>query len=152
MIEKAGAEIKGLDDPDKKMSKSIARTSPGHAIFMLDPPDVIQKKFARAQTDAQPEVQFPAGPGVSNLLEIYRTICEKDWAAVEREFGGKPYSTLKRAVADVVIETLTPIQERYQQIRSDDTALLRQLQQAADRLAPIANATLGRVQRAIGLR
>src|SRR3984893_18572645 len=53
LIEKAGAEIKGLDDPEKKMSKSIARDNPGHAIFMLDPPDVIRKKLARAQTDAE---------------------------------------------------------------------------------------------------
>ena len=152
LIEKAGAEIRGLDDPEKKMSKSIARTSPGHAILMLDPPDVIRRKFARAQTDAQPEVRFPAGAGVSNLLEIYRTICEKDWPAVEREFAGKPYSTLKTAVADVVIEALRPIQERYRQIRSDDAALAQQLRRAAERVAPIANATLDRVQRAVGLR
>ena len=152
LIEKAGAEIRGLDDPEKKMSKSIARTSPGHAILMLDPADVIRRKFARAQTDAQPEVRFPAGAGVSNLLEIYRTICEKDWPAVEREFAGKPYSTLKTAVADVVIEALRPIQERYRQIRSDDAALAQQLRRAAERVAPIANATLDRVQRAVGLR
>jgi tryptophanyl-tRNA synthetase len=152
LIEKAGAEIRGLDDPEKKMSKSIARTSPGHAILMLDPPDVIRRKFARAQTDAQPEVRFPAGAGVSNLLEIYRTICEKDWPAVEREFTGKPYSSLKTAVADVVIEALRPIQERYRQIRSDDAALSQQLGRAAERVAPIANATLDRVQRAVGLR
>ena len=152
LIEKAGAEIRGLDDPEKKMSKSIARTSPGHAILMLDPADVIRRKFARAQTDAQPEVRFPAGAGVSNLLEIYRTICEKDWPAVEREFIGKPYSSLKTAVADVVIEALRPIQERYRQIRSDDAALAQQLRRAAERVAPIANATLDRVQRAVGLR
>jgi tryptophanyl-tRNA synthetase len=152
LIEKAGAEIKGLDDPEKKMSKSIARGSPGHAIFMLDPPDVIRRKFARAQTDAQPEVRFPVGPGVANLLEIYRTICEKDWPTVEREFAGKRYSDLKASVAEIVIEALTPIQQRYREIRSDDAALVRQLRGAADRLAPIANATLERVQRAVGLR
>src|SRR5712692_8547518 len=152
MIEKAGAEIKGLDDPDKKMSKSIARDNPGHAIFMLDPPDVIRKKLARAQTDAQPEVRFPAGPGVTNLLEIYRTIHDKDWATIEKEFAGKSYSVLKTAVADAVIETLTPIQERYRQIRSDDAALMQQLRGAAERLTPIANTTLYRVQQAVGVR
>ena len=152
MIEKAGAEIKGLDDPEKKMSKSIARDNPGHAIFMLDPPDVIRKKLARAQTDAEPAVKFPAGAGVRNLLEIYRTIKEKDWSAVEQEFGGKSYSALKAAVADAVIEALTPIQQRYQQIRADDAALVQQLHRSADRLAPIANTTLHRVQEAVGLR
>src|SRR6202011_1651203 len=142
LIEKAGAEFKGLDDPEKKMSKTIARDNPGHAIFMLDPPDVIRKKLARAQTDAEPAVKFPTGAGGRNLLEIYRTIKEKDWPLVEQEFGGQSYSVLKTAVADAVIETLTPIQQRYQQIRSDDPALIQQLRQSADRLAPIANTTL----------
>jgi tryptophanyl-tRNA synthetase len=152
LIEKAGAEIKGLDDAEKKMSKSIARSSSGHAIFMLDSPDVIRKKLARAQTDAEPEVRFPAGAGVRNLLEIYRTICEKDWPSVEREFSGKSYSVLKSSVAEVVIEALTPIQQRYREIRADDAALELQLRRAAERLMPIANATLDRVRRAVGLR
>jgi tryptophanyl-tRNA synthetase len=152
MIQAAGARIMGLDDPDKKMSKSLAADAPGHAIFMLDSPDVIRKKLARAQTDAQPEVRFPAGPGVTNLLEIYRTIHDKDWATVEKEFAGKSYSVLKTAVADAVIEALTPIQQRYQQIRADDAALVQQLRDSAGRLAPIANATLHRVQEAVGLR
>jgi tryptophanyl-tRNA synthetase len=134
------------------MSKSLAADAPGHAIFMLDPPDLIRKKLARAQTDAEPAVRFPAGPGVRNLLEIYRTIKQLDWSTVEREFEGKPYSALKSAVADAVIEVLTPIQQRYREIRSDDAALLQQLRRAADRLTPIANATLHRVQEAVGLR
>src|SRR5947209_13952769 len=112
VIQKAGAEIKGLDDPEKKMSKSLAADAPGHAIFMLDPPDLIRKKLARAQTDAQPAVGFPAGPGVRHLPELYRTIQQLDWPAVEREFEGKPYSALKSAVADGVIEVLAPIQQR----------------------------------------
>jgi tryptophanyl-tRNA synthetase len=152
LIQKAGAEIKGLDDPKKKMSKSLAADAPGHAIFMLDPPDLIRKKLARAQTDAEPAVRFPAGPGVRNLLEIYRTIRDQDWPTVEREFAGKPYSVLKSAVADAVIEVLTPIQQRYREIRSDDAALMQQLRRAADRLTPIANATLHRLQEAVGLR
>jgi len=142
LIEKAGAEIKGLDDPEKKMSKSIARDTPGHAIFMLDPPDTIRRKIARAQTDAHPEVRFPAGPGVRNLLEIYRTIRGKDWTPVEAEFAGKSYSVLKTAVADAVIEALSPIQQRYAEIRRDDAALNQQLRNTAERLAPTANTTL----------
>ena len=152
LIEKAGAEIKGLDDPGKKMSKSLARDTPGHAIFMLDPPDTIRKKFARAQTDAEPQVRFPAGPGVTNLLEIYRTIKDLPWPVVEEEFAGKPYSAVKGAVAEAVIEALRPIQERYREIRSDDAVLVEQLRGAAQRLRPVANRTLERVQKAVGLR
>ena len=152
MIQKSGARIMGLDNPENKMSKSLAADTPGHAIFMLDPPDLVRKKLARAQTDAQPEVRFPAGPGVTNLLEIYRTIHQLDWPAVEKAFAGKPYSALKSAVADAVIEVLTPIQQRYREIRSDDPALMKQLRGAAERLTPIANGTLRRVQEAVGLR
>src|SRR5437763_16300750 len=97
LIQKAGAEIKGLDDPEKKMSKSLAADAPGHAIFMLDPPDLIKKKLARAQTDAQPAVRFPAGAAVRNLLEIYRTINELDWPALERKVHRQPYNAPKSA-------------------------------------------------------
>ena len=152
MIREAGCRIMGLDDPEKKMSKSLAANSPGHAVFMLDPPDVIRKKVARAQTDTEPAVRFPAGAGVTNLLEIYRTIREADVETVRTQFEGKPYSSLKQAVADAVIEALAPIQERYREIRKDDAALMRQLREAADRLAPTADATLRRVQQAVGLR
>jgi tryptophanyl-tRNA synthetase len=152
MIQTAGARIMGLDDPQKKMSKSLAVDSPGHAIFMLDPPEVIRRKIARAQTDTEPEVRFPAGPGVTNLLEIYRTIQGKDWATVEKEFAGTSYSALKSAVAGAVIEALTPIQQRYRELRADDEALMQHLRGAAERLTPVANATLHRVQRAVGLR
>ena len=152
LIQKSGARIMGLDNPENKMSKSLAAEAPSHAIFLLDPPELIRKKLARAQTDAQPEVRFPPGPGVRNLLEMYATIKELDWPTVEREFAGKPYSVLKSAVADAVIEVLTPIQERYREIRADDAGLMAQLREAADRLAPIANGTLQRVQEAVGLR
>jgi tryptophanyl-tRNA synthetase len=59
---------------------------------------------------------------------------------------------VKVTVADAVIQVLAPIQEKYRQIRSDDAALLRQLRGAAERLTPIADATLQRVQQAVGLR
>jgi tryptophanyl-tRNA synthetase len=152
LIQKSGARIMGLDDPEKKMSKSLADKTPGHAVFMLDSPDTIRKKFARAQTDAEPAVRFPAGAGVANLIEIYQTTCGKERAAVEQEFAGKPYSLLKSRVAEVVIEALAPIQQRYREIRSDDAALKGKLQASAERLTPVANATLERVQRAVGLR
>lgn len=152
LIQKSGARIMGLDDPEKKMSKSLADKTPGHAIFMLDSPDTIRKKFARAQTDAEPAVRFPTGAGVTNLIEIYQSTCGKPRADVEQEFAGKPYSVLKNRVADAVIEALSPIQQRYREIRADDAALNGKLQAAAERLTPIANRTLERVQRAVGLR
>ncbi len=151
MIPEAGARIMGLDDPEKKMSKSLALATSGHAVFLLDAPDDIRRKVARAQTDARPEVRFPAGPGVLNLLEIYRSLRGLRMKAVQEEFAGKPYTALKQAVSEALIEALRPIQDRYGAIRADDGALLRQLRQSAEQLSPIAEATLRRVQRAVGL-
>jgi tryptophanyl-tRNA synthetase len=152
LIAKAGARIMGLDDPERKMSKTLAQANPGHAIFLTDPPDVIRKKFARAQTDAEPAVRFPAGPGVRNLIEIYRSVTEESPQVVEQKFLGKSYAELKQAVAEATIAALVPIQQRYREIRSDDAALIQDLHLAAERLTPIANRTLHRVHEGIGLR
>ncbi len=152
LIEKAGARIMGLDDPAVKMSKSIAINHPGHALLLLDPPDAVRKKVARAKTDTRPAVEFPAGPGVANLLEIYRTLNDVSWEAVEEEFAGQPYRIVKEAVAEAVIEAIRPLQQSYHALRADDAALLQRLHRSAERLAPIANATLRRVQEATGLK
>jgi tryptophanyl-tRNA synthetase len=152
LIREAGARIMGLDDPQSKMSKTVALSAPGHAVLLLDPPDVIRKKIARAQTDTRPEVSFPAGPGVTNLLEIYRTVRDLGWQSVEAEFGGKPYSQLKAMVADALIDVLNPIQRRYAELRRDEAELKRTLDRGAERLRPTAEATLQRVQKAVGLR
>src|SRR5205807_10099754 len=61
LIKQAGARIMGLDDPEKKMSKSVAVGAPGHAIGLMDPPEAVRRKFARAQTDTEPAARFPAG-------------------------------------------------------------------------------------------
>src|SRR5256714_4737838 len=102
-IPEAGAEIKGLDDPEKKMSKSLAADAPGHAIFMLDPPDTIRKKVGRAQTDAEPAVLFPASPDARNPPESYRPITQRDWPAVARGLGSKPSISLQSPAAAAVI-------------------------------------------------
>jgi tryptophanyl-tRNA synthetase len=151
LIKDAGARIMGLDDPEKKMSKSIAVSSSGHAIGLMDSPQTVRRKFARATTDTEPAVRFPAGPGVENLLEIYRTVRELGEDEVRSEFEGKQYSVLKEAVAEAVNQALEPLQKRYQEIRRDDQALLRTLKESARRIEPRAQATLQRVQQAIGL-
>ncbi len=151
LIGQAGGRIMGLDEPDDKMSKSVAVNRPSHAVLMLDPPDVIRRKIARARTDDQPAVQFPAHAGVTNLLEIYRTLGDLNQDAVEEEFAGKPYRVLKSVVAETVIEALRPIQERYRALRADDALVRQRLERSAGQLAPRANQTLERVYAAVGL-
>ena len=113
LISTVGARVMGLDTPDEKMSKSIAVDRPGHAVLLLDPPDVVRRKIARATTDTEPAVHAPVGAGVANLLEIYAALREISPDAALAEFDGKRYSVLKGAVADAVIDALSPIQARY---------------------------------------
>jgi tryptophanyl-tRNA synthetase len=152
LIREVGARVMGLDNPEEKMSKSVAVERANHAVLMLDPPDVIRRKVRRAQTDAQPAVQEPVGPGVANLLEIYAALRGVSVDAALEEFLGKTYGPLKDEVADAIIEALAPIQRRYHELREDDAALQRFLADTASRVSRIADATLSRVQQAVGLR
>jgi len=151
LIGGAGARIMGLDDPTVKMSKSIGATRPAHAVFLLDAPDVIRRKISRAQTDAEPSVATPVGPGVANLLDIYAAVHDASAAEALHEFVGKPYSVLKRETAESLIRVLEPIQNRYQELRADEQALRRVLDASASRARGVAAVTLERVQRAVGL-
>jgi tryptophanyl-tRNA synthetase len=152
LISTVGARVMGLDSPEEKMSKSIAAVRPGHAVLLLDPPDVVRRKIARATTDTEPAVHKPVGPGVANLLEIYAAFNEVSAEAALAEFEGKRYSVLKSAVADAVIAALTPIQARYAELRADEDGLRRVLAESAARVHVVADATLQRVEQAVGLR
>lgn len=152
LVRETGARVMGLDDPTGKMSKSVGMERPGHAIFLLDEPNVIKKKIARAQTDTQPAVKEPLGPGVENLIDIYASITDQEVKKAYAEFEGSNYGTLKSKVGDAVVSALEPIQKRYREIRSDDAELQRALDASSQRAGEIAQATLMRVQKAIGLR
>src|ERR1700759_2326773 len=94
-----GARIMGLDDPEKKMSKS--ETGGGHAISLLDPPAVIRKKLLRATTDSNPGVDYEAmGPGVRNLLSIFQAFSGWSDDATRAHFSGMRYGDLKKQVAE----------------------------------------------------
>jgi tryptophanyl-tRNA synthetase len=152
LIRDTGARIMGLDEPTSKMSKSTALTKPAHAILLLDPPDTVRKKIARATTDTNPAVAEPLGPGVANLVDIYAALRGVTSEQAVTEFRGRNYGALKAAVTDAVNEALAPIQLRYRTIRGDEPTLLGVLANAAERAAAVADGTLLRVQRAVGLR
>jgi tryptophanyl-tRNA synthetase len=152
LISAVGARVMGLDAPEEKMSKSIAVERPGHAVLLLDPPDAVRRKVARATTDTNPAVTAPVGAGIANLLEIYAALREISAEAALREFEGKTYSVLKGAVAHAIVDALAPIQARYAALRADDAGLRRVLAESAARVRVVADATLQRVQQAVGLR
>jgi len=107
---------------------------------------------SRATTDTEPAVKAPVGPGVANLLEIYAALRGISAAAALHEFEGRRYSILKDAVADAVVDALTPIQSRYAELRADESGLRGVLAESAARVRVVADATLHRVQEAVGLR
>ena len=152
LVRERGARIMGLDDPTVKMSKSLAELRRGHAIGLTDPPDVIRATVMGAVTDSGQTLRFDRlSPGLENLVTIYEAFSERGRAEVEREFTGKGYSVLKRRVADLVVSTLDPIRRRYLELSADAGSLDRILRDGADRVAPIARATLDRVKRLMGL-
>jgi tryptophanyl-tRNA synthetase len=150
MIPETGARIMALDDPTKKMSKSEDR--PGQAINLLDPPDAIRSKFMRATTDSLREIRFdPQRPGINNLLVIYELLTGRERGEIEDHFAGKGYADLKRELAEVVIQNLAPLQERYRELTGDPRTLEQILTSGAERVRPQARRVLARVKDAVGL-
>ena len=145
-----GARIMGLDDPEKKMSKSVAGS--GHAISLLDPPSTIRKKIMRATTDSNPAVDFESmGGGVRNLLAIHQAFTGWDDNAMKMHFAGMRYGDLKKQVAEAVVAALEPIQQRYGEITADSGYVASVLQKGAERVSPLARDTVEKVKRCMGL-
>lgn len=145
-----GARIMGLDDPTKKMSKSEARQD--HAVGLLDSPDQIRRKIARATTDSSRDIVFDEKrPGIYNLLVLYELFSAMRRPDIEAKFQGKGYSDFKKELAELVVEKLSPLQERYGEITGDQQHIIDLLNEGAARARLIAESTLTRVKEKIGL-
>jgi len=145
-----GARIMGLDDPTKKMSKS--ETQSGHAIYVLDSPEEIRSKVMRAATDSLRDVRFDEGrPGLYNLLTMYKLLSGISSPDIEARFEGKGYADLKRELAELVIESLRPLQSRYRELTADPAYVDSVLAGAALKLRLLAERTLKTVKERVGL-
>ena len=149
-IPEVGARIMSLQDPTKKMSKSDENTR--SFISMLDTPKQIEKKIKSAVTDSDDFIKYDPEnkPGISNLLAIYASCTGKSMKEVEQHFDQKRYGELKGEVAEVVIDTLSPIQERYEEL-IDSQELDDILTEGAEKAANVANKTLRKAKRKMGL-
>lgn len=150
IIPEVGARIMSLDDPTKKMSKS--NPNPASYITMIDTPDEIRKKIKRAVTDSENEIRYDREqkPAISNLLAIYSAMTGKSIPEVEAHFQGKGYGTLKAELAEVIIEKLAPIQEKYHHYLNS-SELDNILKHGAVKASIVANETLDKVKRALGV-
>lgn len=150
-VRKESARIMGLQDPESKMSKSS--TNPNDVIFIEDEPEVIIKKFKKAVTDSENKVKFdPEGkPGVSNLMQIYSAITNKKMDEIEKEFEGRGYGDFKMTVADSVVETLKPVQEKYKELLENRKYLEEIYEKGAENARKLASKTLREVKDKIGI-
>lgn len=149
-IPKEGARIMALDDPTQKMSKSAAR--PASSIQLVDGPEAIAKKIRSAVTDSGREVMATEEkPALTNLLTIYSLVEGTSVAELEERFRGKGYGEFKKALADVLIESLAPIRTRYHELISDTAELEGLLKKGAGRASGVAHETLADVRNKVGL-
>lgn len=153
LIPTSGARIRAFNDPGRKMSKSEAHQR-GHAVCLIDDPDEIRYTIQRAVTDLGHEIVFSQQPdkaGVNNLLEIYELLTGHTRTEIEAHFAGKGYGEFKREVAELVVEALRPIRQRYLELTADTTELARILVDGAQRAAAVAEPKLAEVKQKIGL-
>ena len=154
IIPAVGARVMGLDDATAKMSKSQADKR-GHAIRILDDPKEIMHSFKRAVTDSGNEIAFSADPekaGVNNLLGIYKAVTGKDETAVLADFAdARGYGDLKKRVAEVTIEMLTPIRERHDYLMQDPAELDRLMAVGAQHARSVSQPKVDDMKRIMGL-
>jgi tryptophanyl-tRNA synthetase len=141
-ILKATAKIYDLQNPAVKMSKT--GESPNGAIQLLEDPKIAAKRIKSAVTDAGTEIRFDADakPGVSNLLTIYSTLTGRSVAELEEAYAGKMYGHLKVDLAEVMVDFLTPLRNRTNELLEDPAELDRLLARGAERARAIASVTL----------
>jgi len=149
-IPKEGARIYDLQNPTSKMSKSAE--SPAGLINVLDDPKQIAKRIKSAVTDAGSVVAYDRSekPGVSNLLDILAAVTGKHVPELVTEFEGKMYGHLKVAVADAVVERLTPIRTRTLELLDDPAELDRLLLAGAAKAREVASKTVADVYQKVG--
>src|SRR3954469_22088242 len=149
-ILKSTAKITDLQDPTAKMSKSAS--SPSGIVEMLDDPKASAKKIRSAVTDSGSDIRFDTAekPGVSNLLTIYSSLTARSIADLEEAYGGRGYGDLKKDLAEVVVDFVTPFRERTLELLDDQTYLTEVLAQGAAQARAVAEGTLRDVYQRVG--
>jgi tryptophanyl-tRNA synthetase len=149
IIPAGAARVMDLQSPDKKMSKSLP---PAGCVFLLDDPKVTAKKIRSAVTDTGREVVADpvAKPGITNLLTIHSALSGTSIPELEERFAGRGYGDLKKELAEVVVDFVTPVRQRTQELLDDPAELQRILAQGAARAREVAGPTVADVYDKVG--
>ncbi|NLG53664.1 MAG: tryptophan--tRNA ligase [Clostridiales bacterium] len=148
-IPKIGGRVMSLTDPDMKMSKSDP--NPNSKILLLDEPEAIMRKFRRAVTDSEAVVAYREGKsGINNLMAIYSAATSKDYKTIEAEFSGRGYGDFKTATGESVVELLSPVRTKFNELIKNKDYLTRVYTDNAGRAAALADRTLEKVRKKVG--
>ena len=149
-ISKSSGRIMSLQDPSNKMSKSDENEN--NFIALIDDEDTIIRKIKRAVTDSGSEIVFSDDkPGLKNLITIYSCYSGLSPNDIQDKYVGKMYSDFKQDLGELISETLKPIRDRYNDIISDKEYLNKILSNGADKASYLAQKTISKVYRKIGL-
>lgn len=147
ILVKEGARIMGLDNPEKKMSKSAG--SEYNYIALTDSAEVIRKKIKKAVTDSGSEIKYADDkPALKNLINIYSGFSNKSPKEIEKMYSGKGYVDFKNDLAEVIINALKPIQEKMNSL--SDEEVLKILEDGAKKVRPLAQKKMEEVKKKIG--
>jgi len=141
--------VMSLDNPMKKMSKSM----PSGCLYLADSPKVIREKVKRAVTDSMTNIDYDPEkrPAVSNLVLIYSEFSGMPTSEVVKRFQGAGYAKFKEELAEVIIKTLSPLQEKRNKFIKNRRLVMKILNEGAKRAKPIAEKTMGEVAKKVGL-
>lgn len=150
LITKEGTKIMDLQDPTKKMSKSSE--SKKGVIYLLDDLDIIRKKIMSATTDSDNYIKFDVEdkPGISNLINIYASLSGLNIQEVEEKFKDSNYGEFKKEVANLVVEKVSTIQEKYNELLKSDK-LEEILNDGIEAVRPMAKKKYEIMKQKIGL-
>ncbi len=147
---KEGARVMSLDEPANKMSKSAENKF--SRISLLDDESKIKKSIMKATTDSDGEIRFDMEhkAGISNLMNIYSAFGGLSITDLEYKYRGCGYGDFKKDLVAVVIDSLRPIKERYEEIRYSQE-LLDILKEGSEKAGAISEKTMKRVKDKFGL-
>lgn len=149
LIREEGARIMSLQDPEAKMSKSDSDVN-GY-LLLLDDEATIRRKIKRAVTDSIGIVRYSdEQPGLKNLLTIYSIFSEEAIEDIVKKYEGEGYGKFKGDLAEVVVEALRPIREKYEEIRNDREYLEKVYREGAEKADRKSMKILSKVYRKVG--
>lgn len=147
-----GARIMGLDNPDKKMSKSLGTKN---YIALADSPETIKSKLASAVTDIGNDAREPKRPGVANLFTLLKLFSDKKIVAkFEKDYQAKKikYSEVKQILAKDIADYFEDFRKKREALAKNPTHVWKILEEGSQKAQAIARKTLQEVKERVGLR